>query len=475
MNNKSIWEEINRKEINKTIPSSLTTDVLIIGGGITGLTTAYFLKDTGKKITIIDKSLVGMGVTCKTTAKITYLQGDIYQILEKHFNKKIAKNYLNSQKEAIAIIKTIVEKNNIDCDFEQVDSIAFTTEEKNISKIKKEKELLENWGIKVSDVRDKNIKAGIKVSDTYIFHPLKYLKGLQNIIKDKVDIYENVLANEITLKDNSFEVTTTKGIIKADKVVVACHYPFFLLPTLIPLKTYIKREYVNASKINQSSKYTAINIDKDLQSIRFYQDCLIYGSNQHRLTSKIDYKKNYEKSRSDFKSYFKEQPEYTWMNQDVMSHDNLPFIGEVRDNLYIGTAYNAWGMTNGTLAAKIITDKINNKTNIYQSLFDPKRRNITIVAGSFLGAFHYLKVYAQALFQKNNPYYVEIKGNHYGVYVDEENKKHIVKLICPHMKCRLVFNREEQTWDCPCHGSRFDLDGNVIEGPATEPVTKKDE
>lgn len=290
MNNKSIWEEINRKEINKTIPSSLTTDVLIIGGGITGLTTAYFLKDTGKKITIIDKSLVGMGVTCKTTAKITYLQGDIYQILEKHFNKKIAKNYLNSQKEAIAIIKTIVEKNNIDCDFEQVDSIAFTTEEKYI-KDKKEKELLENWGIKVSDVRDKNIKAGIKVSDTYIFHPLKYLKGLQNIIKDKVDIYENVLANEITLKDNSFEVTTTKGIIKADKVVVACHYPFFLLPTLIPLKTYIKREYVNASKINQSSKYTAINIDKDLQSIRFYQDCLIYGSNQHRLTSKIDYKK----------------------------------------------------------------------------------------------------------------------------------------------------------------------------------------
>ena len=158
------------------------------------------------------------------------------------------------------------------------------------------------------------------------------------------------------------------------------------------------------------------------------------------------------------------------MNQDVMSNDQLPFIGKIKDNLYISTAYNTWGMTNSTIGAKLISDLINNKDNEYVSLFNPNRINFPLIINSFIGLFHYLKSYLEALFHKSNPHYVRINGLIYGIYIDKEGIEHKVKLICPHMKCPLVFNQKELTWDCPCHGSRFDLDGNILETPAIKKI-----
>ena len=204
---------------------------------------------------------------------------------------------------------------------------------------------------------------------------------------------------DINLKNNKWEIRCNNGMIIANKVVVATHYPFFIYPLFIPLKTYIKREYVTAGKINSSNNYTAINIDKDLHSIRFYNEYLIYTSNKQRLTRKIDYYKNYQKSVNDFRYLFKTEVDYFWMNQDVMSNDKLPFIGNIKDNLYISTAYNAWGMTNGVIGAKIIYDLIVNGNSEYQTLFNPKRKNMYLYLNSTLGVFDYLKVYIQALFK----------------------------------------------------------------------------
>lgn len=474
MKNKSIWIDNNKQYLSdKKNFKNLNTDILIIGGGITGLSTAYFLKDCDRKITLIDKSVVGMGVTSKTTAKISYLQGITYQTLEKDFSNKVSKYYLDSQLDAVSLINDIIKNNKISCDFEEADSIIFTTEESGISRIEYEKELLKKWGIEVKDVSHDRIKRGIKVNGTYVFNPMKYIDSLKKILESKISIYENVLANEILTKDDMYEVRTNCGTIFAKEVVIACHYPFFLVPLFIPLKTYIKREYVNASIVSNPSNYTALSIDNTLHSVRFYDDYLIYGSNKHRLTSKIDYKENYDKSRGDFKKYFGVFPKYTWMNQDIVSNDGLPFIGKIKNRMYLATAYNAWGMTNGTIAGKIISDIIQNKFSKYKSLFDPKRGNLSLYTNSFLGVFHYGKAYAQSLWKKNTPNYVTIKNILYGIYIDENDQKHIVKLLCPHMKCNLIFNREERTWDCPCHGSRFDLDGNVIEGPSTESICRK--
>ena len=468
MKNISIWDEyFNKNKENKQLKDA-NTDILIIGAGITGLTTAYFLKDTNNKITIIDAFEVGKGVTSKTTAKISYLEQDIYGKLTKMHSKEIAKKYYESRKEAINLLIKIIKDNHIPCDLEKVTSILFTNDKNNLNKLKKEKDILLSYGVNLKDYKDDKIKYAFSVDDTYTFNPIKYLNGLREIIAPKVSIYENTIASKIKKKDNKYIVTTNKGTIKTKKIVLACHYPYFIIPYFFPVKTYIEREYVSASKVDNPKKETIINIDKKLYSVRYYKDYLIYVTHDHKLTSKIDYGHNYEESKANFTKHFHKEPEYLWMNQDIVSNDELPIIGKMKDNIYISTAYHAWGMTSATIGAKLISDLIQNKANVYQVLFNPRRINLPLIINSIIGLFNYLKVYIEGIFHKSNPHYVKIEGILYGVYTDKTGKEHRVKLICPHMKCPLVFNSEEKTWDCPCHGSRFDLDGNIVETPAVK-------
>ena len=428
------------------------------------------MKLSNKKIIIIDKSQIGNGITSKSTAKISYIQQDIYCKLTKMHNEAIAKNYYESQKEATSIITKIIKDNNIECDLEKVSSILFTNEENNINKLEQEKELLISYKEHPKNYQDENIKHGFIVNNTYTFNPLKYLNSIRKIIEPNIPIYENTIATNIKKEDNNYIITTNKGTIKTKHLVLACHYPFFIIPYFFPVRTYIEREYVCAAKVDNPKKLSIINIDKELYSVRYYKDYIIYGSHDHRLTSKIDYANNYQKSKEDFIKYFNKSPEYIWMNQDIVSNDELPLIGKIKDNLYISTAYNAWGMTNSTIGAKLISDLILNKENKYQELFNPKRINLPLIINSIIGLFHYLKSYIEGIFHKSNPRYVKIKGIIYGVYTDKKGIEHKVKLICPHMKCPLVFNKEEKTWDCPCHGSRFDIDGNIINVPAIKKI-----
>lgn len=470
-----LWDMNTKKEskTNTKLPKDLQVDVLVIGGGITGLTAAYFLKDSSKKVILVDKDNIGDGITSRSTAKISYLQGIIYQQLEKSFSLEVARSYFDSQKEAITKITEIIKQEDISCDLEAADSIIFTLKHSGVSKIRKEKDILTEFGVDVSDVKSDEIIAGIRVKDTYVFHPVAYLLGLKKVIEDNISIYENTLVQNIKKSQYGYTVSTTKGVIDAKSVVVACHYPFFLKPLFTPFKTYIKREYVNAAKIGNPCSYSAISIDNELHSIRYYQDYVLYGSNEHRLTNKIDYDKNYKQSRKDFRRYFHKEAEFTWMNQDIVSHDKLPFIGKVQDGLYVAMAYNGWGMTNGTIAGKVISDLIEVGTSPYRLLFYPYRVNISLFGNSILGTLHYMKAYTQSLWKKSNPSYIKVHGVMYATYLDDKKTPHTLCLLCPHMKCNLVFNRSDKTWDCPCHGSRFDLDGTLLEGPSKESLAKK--
>ena len=471
MNNNSIWEEYKENIQTNSLNKNINTDILIIGGGMTGLNTAYFLKDSDFKITIIDASKIGSGITLKTTAKISYLEQDIYRKLSNMHGINIAKEYYKSRKDAINLLIRIIKDNKISCDLEKVSSILFTNETNNIKKLNKEKELLSSFGETIKDYQDVFIKYGFIVNNTYTFNPIKYINALSKIISKNIPIYENTLATSIKKENNYYLVTTNKGNIKTKIIILACHYPFFIIPYFFPLKTFIEREYVCASKVDNPKKITAINIDKKLYSLRYYQNYLIYTSHDHRLTSKIDYAKNYQDSKNDFIKYFHKEPIYMWMNQDIISNDLLPIIGKLKDNIYISTAYRAWGMTNSTIGAKLISDLILNKDNNYIKLFNPHRINLPLIINSFIGIFHYLKSYIISLFHKSNPKYIKIKEILYGIYTDKEGKEHKVKLICPHMKCPLVFNKKEFTWDCPCHGSRFDIDGNIINTPAIKKIS----
>ncbi len=480
MKNQSIWNcsNINRK------PEKLEkkeVDILIIGGGITGITTAYFLMNSNQEILLIDKDQIGCGITSKSTAKISYIQKDIYQKLETTYNYNTSKLYYESQKDATNLLINIIKKENLEVNLEKVNSYLFTTKKDGIKKIKKEKDLLEKFGVtcyeKDSLPIPYNIKKTFYTEDNYTFNPKKYINQLSDIIKKKIDIKSNILAFNITRKDNIFLVKTNQGEIITKKVIIANHYPFFILPNLLPLRNYISREYINAAKYKTKQNFTAINIDQNTESIRFYQDYLIFVANNHRLTNNINYKKMYQKCRKDFQHKFGIIPEYSWMNQDIMTNDFLPIIGysdNKNKDLLIATGYNAWGITNGVIAAKIISDLINNIPNKYQKLFQPSRLHLIGVFNSIIDGGYYLKAYIQTTFYKNNSINkVKINGKNYYQYIDQGGKKHYVKTTCPHMKCHLVFNQEELTWDCPCHGSRFDIDGNIIEGPSKCNISKK--
>ena len=473
LNKKTIWldniEFSNPRRINR----NKEVDVLIIGGGITGLSTAYHLMNSNLKVYLVESNLIGHGISSRTTGKLTYLQENIYSKL-----KEKAYDYYCSQVDAIKIVDKIVNTNNIECDYTKVDSIIYT--DNNIDLIKDEEKMLNKLKINYSIINKLpyNIKCnyGIKVSNTRVFHPIKYLVKLKEIVTNNgIEVFEKSKVTHIEKKDNKFLCHINNKVITAKKIVIASHYPFFILPYLLPLKTYIEKSYISATKVNYTDNISGITVSKPVTSFRYHNDYLIYLNGTHNLCNKYDNKNNFDNLLNDLNK-LNLKPDYIWSNQDIMTEDNLPYIGYIDDNILIGTGYNTWGMTNGSLAGKIISDLIQNKDNKYTSLFDPKRSKKTNIIKYPLYISYSVKSLIENKVIKNKTWYKsnvilkKIDGKNVGIYIDEHNKKHIVHNLCPHLKCSLIFNEVEKTWDCPCHGSRFDIDGNCIIGPSNKNI-----
>lgn len=489
MEYESLWlKGIDEGKI-KSLSGNLDVDVLIVGGGMTGLSTAYHLKDSNLKVALVDRNLVAHGVSSKTTGKLTYLQDLIYTKIKKNYSQDFVKMYFNSQVDAISLVDQIISSNHISCDFEKVDSFIFTNNQKEIKKLKNEKKLLEDMGVKV---RESNLPINfpslyaISVHDTAVFHPVKYLLALKNIcIKHNIDIYENTCISNMVKRNNKYYCKTSNGIITCNKVVIACHYPFFLLPFFFPIKGHIERSYLSASLVNKNRKFSAIDTSLCTNSMRYHssfsKSYFIYLSGSHVLGNNMNAKKKFKKL-GDNLSDLSLKPEYIWSNHDIITNDSLPYIGCVRpgDNtLLIGTGYNTWGMTNGSIAGKILSDLILEQENKYVPLFDPHRSSFAANLKNIpLNICYSVKPYVQNFFVKNKKWYSEniyfktVNGKSIGIF-DDGNDTHCVDNVCPHMKCNLVFNESEKTWDCHCHGSRFSLDGKCIQGPSKYDISHK--
>ncbi|MDD3392325.1 MAG: FAD-dependent oxidoreductase [Bacilli bacterium] len=493
MKNKSLWLQNTDNSSYKKLTKNIKCDILIIGGGMTGMSTAYHLRNSNLKICLVDRDLVGHGITSKTTGKLNYLQELIFYKIDKYVSKEAAKIYLDSQIEAINIVEEIVNREQIDCNFEKVPSFLFTNKKNEIKKIQKQKELLESCGIKVNEHKNIpiniNCKYAISVDDTAVFHPLKYLSYLKDIcIKKDINIYEKTKITAINKDKNNYICKTNKNTIIANKIVVASHYPYFLLPFFMPAKTSIEKSYVSASKIEEIKYFTAITSNNPVKSIRYHSDIknnyLIYLNGTHKTCNNYDEKINFDKLKRDLKK-LKIEPQYIWSNHDIMTYDYLPFIGRIEKNdssFLIGTGYNTWGMTNGSLAGVIISDIILQNQNKYEKLFDPRRSINTskilkypLYLGANVKAFIETKINKNKSWYKGNVEFRKIDGENIAIYTSEKNIKHVVYNTCPHLKCSLIFNEIEKTWDCPCHGSRFDIDGHVISGPANYDIKYKKE
>ena len=472
MKNISIWSEVESGFKGLKLDKNKEYDVVIVGGGITGISTLYHLSNSNLKVCLVEKNNICEGVTSRTTGKLTYLQDNIYSRLSKYHDFDKVKLYLDSQKEVIERVVKIIKDNDIDCNLDKVRSYVFT----NDDSLDDEIGLLKKMDVKIKkddELPDgKSIKQGYYVSDTYVFHPLKYLYSLVNIIRDKVDIYENTKIVSIDKLDDYYYLKSDDYILKTKKVVIAVHYPYFLFPFLIPFKSYLEKSYIGAKRVDNDYHYSAISISKPIESIRFYNDkktYKLYLTNSHNYCVKNDEVKNFE----ELKDY-----DYLWSNKDIITNDLLPYIGLIDDNLYLGTGYNTWGMTNGSIAGIIISDMILNKKNKYVDLFNPKRKIklSTFPIALFSSAYSFIstKINKQKSWYSNRVKFEKRNGKNVAIYIDDDNKEHVVYNLCPHLKCSLIFNEIEKTWDCPCHGSRFSLDGDVIEGPSNYDIKYKD-
>lgn len=263
MKQKSIWTEGITNKPCPSLNEDIDVDILIVGGGIAGLMTAYHLKDENYNIVLIDKDKVGYGVTSKTTGKLTYMQGDIYSKIENMYDFTVAKKYLDSQRYAIKKAEEIIEKHQIDCNFQKVDSYIFETE--NAKLLNKERDFLGRAEVPYYDQKTLPINFpcadALYAKHTATYHPLKFLMKIKDIIQESgTKIYENTTALDLDIEDDKYLIKTDHGNIKTTKLIICTHYPFFVIPGLMPFKLHQERSYALAAKA-ENQDFSAINID----------------------------------------------------------------------------------------------------------------------------------------------------------------------------------------------------------------------
>ena len=336
METKSIWEKYSKKTEIKILKNNLDIDVAIVGGGMTGLSTGYFLKNSNLKACIFERGKIAEEITSKTTGKITFLQENILTEIENIYSRNRAEKYYKSQKCAIELINNIIEENNIECDLKKVDSYCFATNKSDIKKIRREENILKSFGEEVESIKKLpdglEVDYGIKVSNTFVFNPIKYLYAIKKRIKDDINIYENSKVTKIEKQDNNYILTINNYKVRAKKVVIASHYPYFLFPYLMPLKCSLEKSYIGVFKTVEKCDFSAISYSNPVLSLRYLEEkeekYKFILTNSHNISVKPNEKENFSKLKS-------KNPSYLWSNIDIITKDYMPYIGEIDKNLFI--------------------------------------------------------------------------------------------------------------------------------------------
>ena len=495
---KSIWiDSVEKIESSGELNDNINTEVCIVGAGITGITTAYYLVEKGYKVVVIEKEDIANGVTGYTTAKVTSEHGLIYHYLLEQYGLEFAKKYFEANESAIKNIKRIIDKNKIECDFEFKDSYVYTSKESELPKIKEEAKALKKINAKASETNEVSlpfkILDAIKFENQAQFNPLKYIKGLtEHILEKGGKIYTNTLCIDIKKEDEDYVVYANKKI-HAKYVVLACQYPFLKIPGLYFAKMYQSSSYVIGVDTKDSlPNGMYISVESPIYSFRTAKindkEILLLGGAGHKTGEKTSYEESYGALEKRAKNlYPNSEILYKWSTRDAVTLDKIPYIGEysmLMPNVYIATGFNKWGMTSSNVAANIIVDKIDGVRNEYEEVFRATRvhpvvnkdevKNMVVESTKSLvgGRFKKEKLKIEDI-ELDSGGIVDVDGEKVGVYIDENGEKYFIKPVCTHLGCILEWNDADKTWDCPCHGSRFSLDGELIKGPAITSLTKK--
>ena len=484
---KSLWgqEETSKNskgKIKGKLQEKIETEVVVIGAGLAGVLIAYHLQEEGVPVVVLESNKAGGGITKKTTAKISSQHGLIYRKLLLYSGEKKARLYAKANQDAISRYEEIITSLNIDCDYEVLPSYVYSLN--NESKIRKEVDAARRLGLPATFTLDTSlpfkVKGAVRFDKQAQFHPIKFL----NVLAEKLTIYENTRISKIY--DNGL-IETDKGSVKAKKIVIASHYPFINVPGYYFLKLHQERVYLTALKWSKSDMYKLdgmyLDENKHGYTFRNHKDYMIFGGAYHR-TGKYQPLDAYVKLENAAKRWFPEsEVAYAWSNQDCMTPDSIPYIGQYSTktpNIYVATGFNKWGMTGSMVAANILKELIMGKKSPYEKVYKPRRlmlsggkvfaQDAAIVTISLLA--ERLRISHDQIEQinKEGAGVIKHKGQRVGVYRDKDDKYYYVSTKCPHLGCKLEWNQNEKTWDCPCHGSRFDYKGKLISNPATRDV-----
>lgn len=458
----SYYRKQTKNLICPRVKKNIHCDIAIIGGGLTGILTAYYLKDSGMKIVVLERDSFLSKTSANTTGKVTCLHGIIYQEIVENYDLETAKLYYQSNYDALQEVKRIIDEERIRCDVRIVDHCVYTNDKNNVDKIEKELKVLKDMGVDVVEKISKDLNAirCISLKEQLVFNPVLYGQALIEICRNSgVVFYDNSIVTNIKEVDLHQQITCNNFLINSAYSIVTTRYPIpiGLHNYLLQLQQSISYlSYVDAKTKLKDSYYC---IDENVTSFRVAGNGYFYGGYGHPVGDVKTSIDNLKKSSFDL---FNKTPDLIWSTQDCMSNRIIPYIGyyyNANKPCLVATGYNKWGMALSHVAAKIIRDLIVLKDSTYRELYDPLSKKYKIIPK--LGIQMTKHLYNGYVLKRIS--YSKIKNEFNEITLQKE-----LKPICSHAGGVLCYNKNSKTWDCINHGARFSNRGEVLEMPAID-------
>jgi glycine/D-amino acid oxidase-like deaminating enzyme/nitrite reductase/ring-hydroxylating ferredoxin subunit len=466
-------------------------DVLVLGGGITGLTTALLLKRRGVRVAVVEAGRVGAGVTGNNTAKVTALQGTMLSSIRRTRGADVAAEYAAQSAAAVETVAGLAGAEGIACDLVRRDAFTVAVTRDDLRPVRAEFRAAQQAGLPVemTDTVDLPypVAGAVRLADQVEFHPVKYARGLAAAIDgDGCHVFENARALAVDEGSSPIRVETTQGRLTGDQVVVATHYPVWDRG-LYFARLEASRSYCIAARVRgMPSRGMSITTGSASWSYRSAGDLMIVLGQSHATGARgIDASRYTAVEEHARQHWDVEEITHRWSAQDPSPYDHTPMVGTytpVSSRMFVAAGYSKWGLTSGTMAAKLLADRLTGRPGT--DVFSPHRvspRGLpqlgminSKVAADFVGdRLAPGQARSAAEVPPGEARVIRSGTDRTGVYRDEAGALHAVSMRCTHLGCLVRFNGAERSWDCPCHGSRFDVDGAVLEGPAVQPLERR--
>lgn len=492
----SFWLASTPESNYPNLTQNLSVDVAIVGGGLVGISAAKLLKQAGKTVAVLEAERVASRVSGHTTAKISSLHQLIYADLIEQIGEEKARLYGESNQAAIEQYASLIQSEQIDCDFERKDAYTFAATPENLDKIKAEFEAALQLGLPASFVQETglpfDIAGAVKFANQAQFHPRKYILHLaKTICGDGSHIFEQTRIKTVEGEKPCKIIAENGCIVTAQDVIIATHLPI-LDQGLYFAKAYPKRSYLIGAYIDPAKdpQGMLIGVGQDYHSIRTTphdgKTLLLIGGKGHKVAEVDDTEVLY-KQLADYaySTFGVEEIAYRWSTQDMVSFDRLPYIGQLtplNKHTYVATGFSLWGMSKSMMSAMILSDLILGKENPWANLYDATRPTPFVTQESIKEnldvGIHWVGDRLKGLLDSSEQVgigegkVVTENGNQIGAYRDESGSLHKVSAVCSHLGCIVAWNPAEKSWDCPCHGARYNCEGEVIQAPAVSDLKK---